>query len=463
MEGSQNLWYAERAKNGEIRYRAPLTSNARTVHEGAAAISPDGQFLYFAAKNRPDTLGDCDLYTARIIRQDGRISLTDPKLLDHVNSPFFDSHPSISPDGTSLYFTSDRPGGYGNADLWMSTRESDGSWSVPSNLGASINSSCNEMTPFICGDNRTLYFASDGHNSVGGLDIFLTEKTANGWITPVNAGTPLNTPDDECFPSTPPTVRADSVLYFSSTRAGGSGGYDLYGISPNPQPPAMITLRGTVRGGLAKDPVSGARLFWKDKSTGALVATIETNRNGEYYVVLPKGRKYDVGAQAERFFYDTYAVDAPSTPGVREFAHDFLLTETLNLRINFPFNDAEHPLEFVLDENGNATTTTWLEAIEYLGLNLKSYRDRIASITLAGHTDSLGSREYNRALSQKRAEFVKRMLVSVHGIDGAIIGIVAKGMTELLPRREGEADDAYNARCRRVELTKIARKSGEKR
>ena len=459
-DGSQNLWYAERAKDGEIRHRAPLTSNAHTVHEGAAAISPDGQFLYFAAKNRPDTLGDCDLYVTRILRQDRRIVLADPILVDHVNSPYFDSHPSISPDGTALYFASDRPGGYGNTDLWMSIRTGDGRWSEPKNLGPAINSSCNEMTPFICGDNRTLYFASDGHNSVGGLDIFLAEKTAEGWSAPVNAGIPLNTFDDECFPSTPPTARADSVLYFSSTRTGGNGGYDLYGVSPNPQPPTVITLRGRVLGGLAKEPVGNARLFWKDKSTGALVATVETNRSGEYYVVLPKGRKYDVGAQAERFFYDTYAVDAPATPGVREYAHDFLLTETLSLRINFPFNDAEHPLEFVLDENGNATSTTWLEAIEYVGLNLKSYRDRIEAITLAGHTDSVGTKEYNRALSEKRAAFVKRMLVSVHGIDGSIISIAAKGMSELLPHRAGESDEDFNTRCRRVELSKVTRKDG---
>ena len=177
-------------------------------------------------------------------------------------------------------------------------------------------------------------------------------------------------------------------------------------------------------------------------------------------MVLQKGRTYDVGAQAERFFFDIYAVDAPATPGVREYAHDFFLNETMNLRINFPFNEADHPLEFVLDDNGEAGSTTWRDAIEYLALNLKSYHDGIESIALAGHTDSVGTVEYNHTLSQKRAEFVKRMLVSGYGIDGSTISISAKGMSEPLPRRPGESDEIYTARCRRVELTKVVRKDG---
>ncbi|MBL0175076.1 MAG: PD40 domain-containing protein [Ignavibacteria bacterium] len=462
-DASQNLWFAQRGAGGAIRFTQPLTSNMRIVHEGAPSMSPDGAWLYFAAKNRPDTLGDCDIYMARILRKGERISLDAPMLIPRINSPYFDSHPSISPDGTTLYFASDRPGGYGNTDLWTSTRDANGAWSEPANLGPVLNTSCNEMTPFICGDNTTLYFASDGHGSVGGLDIFLTERSSGGWSNPVNAGVPLNTTDDEFFPSTPPSARADSILLFASNRPGGAGGYDLYGISPNPQPPSLVTLRGTVRGARAQEAVPHARLFWKDKGSGAVVATVETNQNGEYYVVLTKGRRYDVGAQAERYFYDTYEVDAPDTPGVREYSHDFLLAETLNLRINFPFNDAEHPLDSVLDENGEPTSSTWKDAIEYLALNLTSYRDRIARITLAGHTDSVGTREYNRLLSQKRAEFVRSILQTVHGISPDIISIMARGEDELLSRRPGESDEVFNTRCRRVELTKVARKDGERR
>jgi outer membrane protein OmpA-like peptidoglycan-associated protein len=462
-DASQNLWFAQRGAGGAIRFTQPLTSNLHIVHEGAPSMSPDGSWLYFAAKNRPDTLGDCDIYIARILRKGERISLDAPMLVPRVNSTYFDSHPSISPDGTTLYFASDRPGGFGNTDLWTSTRDANGVWSEPANLGPVLNTSCNEMTPFICGDNTTLYFASDGRGSVGGLDIFLTERSPGGWSKPVNAGSPLNTADDEFFPSTPPNARADSILLFASNRPGGAGGYDLYGISPNPQPPSLVTLRGTVRGARAKEAVPHARLFWKDKGSGAIVATVETNQNGEYYVVLTKGRRYDVGAQAERYFYDTYAVDAPDTPGVREYAHDFLLAETLNLRINFPFNDAEHPLDNVLDENGELTSSTWKDAIEYLALNLNSYRDRIESITLAGHTDSVGTREYNRLLSQRRAEFVRNILQTVHGIPPAIISITARGEDELLSRRPGESDEVFNTRCRRVELTKVARRDGERR
>lgn len=454
-ESSQNLWTASRNTDG-THAPAAVTLNARIVHEGAPALSPDGQWMYFAAKNRPDTLGDCDIYQARIVRNDGGISLADVRLVDGINSTWFDSHPSLSADGMRLCFTSDRPGGLGNADLWMSERSADGTWRSPRNLGPRINSTCNEMTPFLCADNRTLYFASDGYNSVGGLDVFLAEMDDAGqWSAPVNAGRPLNTLWDEMFPATPPNARADSLLTFTSNRPGGAGGYDLYAISPNPQPPSLVTLRGRVRSARSGDPVPGAALFWMDRGTGDLVATVHTNERGEYYVVLPKGRGYDVGAQAEKYFYDTFPLDTPREPGVREYEHDFRLGETLDLRINFPFNDAAHPLDYVLDAEGNSTGTTWKQSLEFLALNIRSYGARIQSIVLAGHTDSVGSSEYNRTLARQRAEFVRDALVREHGITPSLITVTAVGEDQLPARGPGESDEVYNTRCRRVELIKV--------
>ncbi len=460
-EGAQNIWVATRSREGRFTPPVALTMNEGAVMEGAPSLTPDGQWLYFAAKNRPDSVGDCDIYAARLVWRNGAPRLESPGPVPNVNSKYFDSHPSISPDGTTLYFSSDRPGGMGNSDIWYSIREKSGGWSTPKNLGPPVNTSCSEMTPFICGDGQTLYFASDGFNSAGGFDLFTTSRSdAGAWSMPANLGAPVNTQSDELFPSTPPTARADSVLAFSSNRPGGAGGYDLYRISPNPMPPFLITLRGTVRSLRTKEPVPEARLFWKDRTADKLIATMQTDARGEFFVTLTKGHAYEVGAQAEHYFFDTYALEAPRSPGVREFAHDFFLAETLALRINFPFNEFSNPYPTVLDDAGNPTHTTWEQSLEFVALNLTSFREHLERVTLTGHTDSVGTEEYNLSLSEKRAAFVRDKLVSEYGIPRELIEVVGKGKSELLPRRPGESDESYGARCRRVELSKVIRKGG---
>lgn len=457
-DGNQNIWIAIQDKDGNLSHVHALTKNANLVHEGAASLSPDGQWIYFAAKNRPDTLGDCDIYFARLVKRGNTFSIDKPRLVPNINSKYFDSHPSLSADGTRLYFSSDRPSGYGNLDLWFATRVHDG-WSVPVNAGAVINTTCNEMTPYICGDNQTLYFASDGFNSAGGFDLFYTVQSDDGvWQQPSNVGYPINTKADEIFPSTPPNVRAESVLYFASNHRGGARNFDLYATTPNPEPPHILTLRGKVRSMQTKEPIAHATLFWRDKTLDTLIATVESNENGDFFISLTKGHSYEVGAQAERYFFDTHNIEAPKGKTVWEFDHDFFLVETLSLRINFPFKDFENPTEFVLDDAGNHTNTTWRESIQYVALNLKNYLSNIDYVILAGHTDQIGTEEYNKSLSEKRAEFIKNVLVKDHGVDPALIRIEGKGKTELLPRRPDENDDLYNARCRRVELTKIHRR-----
>jgi len=458
---SQNLWISHRQADGFDQVH-PLTSNMTRVFEGAPSFAPDGRRIFFAAKNRPDTLGDCDLYSATLHKTGIRIDLDHIERLPVINSKYFDSHPSISPDGQTMYFASDRPGGLGNTDIWYSIRISDVVWSEAMNLGPMVNTSCDEVTPFICADNKTLYFSSNGRNTVGGFDIFTaTKNEAGNWSTPENVGTPINTEFDELFPATPPNARADSVLYFSSNRRGGKGGFDLYSITPNPRPPFLVTLQGTVVSKRTGEPVPNANLFWKDKTTSVFITTIESDAQGRFFLALTQGHEYEVGAQAENFFHDTYSIHAPKTPGVKEFNYDFRLTETLSLRINFPFNDFEHPLEYVLDENGDATTSTWQEEVQYLALNLTSYRERIERITLTGHTDSIGTSEYNTELSKKRAEFVRSVLMKKYNIPERMIAVIGKGEDELPPRRPGESEELFLARCRRVELSKTIRAEGD--
>ncbi len=201
------------------RMSEPVNSND---NEGAQCISRDGRIMIFTACGRHDGLGRCDLY---ICQRHGDRWTKPRNMGPAINSGAWESQPSLSMDGKTLYFVSDRKGGYGGTDIWMSTLK-EGVWSKPKNLGSAINTAGDESSPFIHYDNQTLYFASTGHVGMGGSDIFLARKQADGsWSTPENLGYPINTAGDEsCL-----IVNAEgNMAYFSSDQYGGMGKQDLY-------------------------------------------------------------------------------------------------------------------------------------------------------------------------------------------------------------------------------------------
>ncbi len=201
------------------RMSEPVNSND---NEGAQCISRDGRIMIFTACGRNDGLGRCDLY---ICQRHGDRWTKPRNMGPAINSGAWESQPSLSMDGKTLYFVSDRKGGYGGTDIWMSTLK-EGVWSNPKNLGPAINTAGNESSPFIHYDNQTLYFASTGHVGMGGSDLFLARKQADGaWGAPENLGYPINTFGDESSL----IVNAEgNMAYFSSDQYGGMGKQDLY-------------------------------------------------------------------------------------------------------------------------------------------------------------------------------------------------------------------------------------------
>ena len=145
-----------------------------------------------------------------------------------VNSPSHESSACISPSGKVIYFSSDRAGGAGGSDIWRVKKTKEGNWSNPSNVGVPVNTPHNEDTPYISADGRSLFFASDAHETLGGFDIFQSVfETGRGWSEPKNLGFPINSCRDDLFFS----VSGDGAIgYFSSSREGGKGGMDLYSV-----------------------------------------------------------------------------------------------------------------------------------------------------------------------------------------------------------------------------------------
>lgn len=212
----------------------PLNSNG---NEGAQTLSHDGRVVIFTACGRSKEPTGCDLYLS--VLNGGKWSR--PRNLGApVNSVYWESFPTLSIDGYTLYFASNRPGGYGGTDIWCCTLE-EGHWGEPRNLGPTINTRGNETAPYIHFDNRTLYFASDGHPGMGGSDLYLARRTSDTtWSTPQNLGYPINTPDDENNLIVAPDGR---TALFSSNRPDGYGQQDIYSfIMPAPSRPETITF-----------------------------------------------------------------------------------------------------------------------------------------------------------------------------------------------------------------------------
>ena len=218
-----------------VRMPEPLNS---TDNEGAQCISRDGRIMVFTACGRPDGGGRCDLYICT--RHGDR--WTQPRNMGPaINTAAWESQPSLSYDGRTLYFVSDRRDGQGGTDIWASTLK-DGLWTKPRNLGPAVNTAGDESSPFIHFDNRTLYFASTGHVGLGGSDLFLCRRQDDGaWGAPENLGYPINTAGDESNL----IVSADgATAYFSSDKMGGAGRQDIYSFPlPPPLQPAAVAYQ----------------------------------------------------------------------------------------------------------------------------------------------------------------------------------------------------------------------------
>ena len=253
------------------------------LHEGVATISGDGRTLYFTGCNRPDGFGDCDIYRATL-SSDGKWGKP-INLGRNINSAYFDSQPSIAPDGKTLFFTSTRSGPnssgknkHDEMDIWYSEWDDDlDEWKPARNLSA-VNTKGKDCSPFITGDGRTLIFSSDGlPGGFGGLDFYYTtyNPATRTWSAPQNLGQPLNTRYDEQFLSMP---AAGNVVYFSSTRndiPGYQGGLDLF-MGMVPTYPRTVLVRGTVVDECTGEAIP-VTVSVVNKLTGARVENVHNN------------------------------------------------------------------------------------------------------------------------------------------------------------------------------------------
>lgn len=288
--------YVSYKKNGEWISPAGISELNTPTHDACVGLSPDGELLFLYKPSKDFLSGD--LYFSSYA---GKEWIAPIKLNPPVNTDdFVESSASLSADGNTLYFSSDRPGGFGKKDIYRVTKLSNGEWSKPMNLGATINTADDDDAPFIHPDGKILYFSSKGHKNMGGYDIFKTtyNKEENKWSEPENLGYPINTTDDDIFF----VLSVDGKRgYFSSVRKEGFGESDIYMISFPEEDLNLSVMKAMVLSADSVKPLN-ARIIVKETETEKLQGIYSTNPlTGKFIMILTPGKNYSMTIESAGF------------------------------------------------------------------------------------------------------------------------------------------------------------------
>lgn len=304
-----DIYYSLRHENGKWGKAQSIGRSINTINgEANVSLSADGQQLFIY---REVNGGDIFYSTPDIN------GWSEPLPLDAINSPAWETFASLSPDGHTLYFVSDRKeGSFGGRDIWRCVMLPNGKWSLPVNLGPAINTAADEDAPFMHADGTTLFFSSKGHKNMGGYDIFKsTLQDDNTWTEPQNMQAPINTPDDDIFYM----QSADGKKgYFSSVRAGGLGGQDIYEVTFfNPFLEPLTVVAGYMTFNGTKKIPSNVRISATDLENNAVVQEVKPNSiTGKYVLILNSGtteKNYNISYEAQD--YQTVNIKIVIPPG----------------------------------------------------------------------------------------------------------------------------------------------------
>ena len=381
-----------------LSYPFNLESN-----EGGASITIDNKILYYTKCIRDNKgYNNCDIYYVN--RENGAWSNVQefPKNISKIDS--WESQPTVSSDGKTIIFSSDRSGGYGKMDLYEISKVND-TWTSPKNLGSTINSNENEKSPYLHTDGKTLFFASTNFPSLGGFDIFYSRKDSLGnWQKPINIGYPINTVADEIslFVSTD-----GNQAYFASNNLNGIGGWDIYsfGLYEGAKPERVLFLKGDLLDE-NKQIIEDVELEIKNLTTQE-ITTIKVDA-GTYVSSLTLAKDDDVliTIKKEGFAFNSTYISANDT--------SFNSPADLNFEMQSLEQGKSFSIENIYFDNNSyelkrATNEILIEFAKYLEVN------NTLIIEINGFTDNVGNQADNQLLSENRAKAV-RDLILLQGI-----------------------------------------------
>ncbi len=425
-------------------------------NEGGATLTIDNKELFYTVCqwSNDKSYYNCDIYNSVI--NDGYWADIKP-LSSNVNTDkYWDSQPTISSDGKVLYFASDRPGGYGGLDLYMSRRDDNGEWMPAENLGPAINTEGHEKSPFIHTDSQTLYFSSSdridnetkdiipGHLGMGGYDIFYSRKQDNGkWSKPVNIGYPINTSADDLsfFVSTD-----GKTGYFSSNKLkSNQQDWDLYSFElyKEAQPEKVLFIKGELKDENTNEAVQ-ASIELKNVETKKITLVPVDSVSGEYVAAVLFRNDYVMTVKKDNYAYESKYISKEDTTYEKPAVVDVEI-KPIEVGTSYRLNDIYFP------SNSNELTSNSLFVLD----GFIEFLDENPAINIAihGHTDDIGSDESNQLLSEDRAKSVYEYLIS-KGINKNRMTYKGFGESEPIATNTTEAGRAKNRRTEFVILCK---------
>ncbi|HRX31428.1 MAG TPA: OmpA family protein [Tenuifilaceae bacterium] len=429
----EDFYYSTRNEKGEWSKGIPLPGSINTEYnEGAQSLSADGNTMFFTICRGP-----CNLYYS--VKNANGSWATPVKLPPTINtSKYSEKQPSISPDGKTLYFVSNRSGGLGGYDIWTSDHLPDGSWSNAKNLGEPVNSNGNEQSPFIHFDNQTLYFSTNGHIGLGSQDLFVSRKGKDGkWSKPINLGYPINTYKSE----EGLIVNAKGTTAYYSTDINPENGRDIFTFElyPEIRPIPTSYVTGTVKDFKTLDPVEATISLVDLESRNEVVSPTDQAKSS-FLVCLPTNKRYALFANAPGYLFYSEHFDLE---GYHSFDKPFRVDVLLN-RISKNEIIVMRNIFFETDsyQLKPESTVELDKLVELLKQN------PTLKIQISGHTDNQGTEEYNIALSENRAKSVVEYLIS-KGISPE--RLTSKGYGESMPISTNNTDEG-RAQNRRTEM-----------
>lgn len=403
-------------------------------NEGAQTISGDGKLMVFAACNRNDGLGQCDLYYSTKVNGNWTVA---KNMGNIVNSASWESQPSLSSDGRTLYFTSERTDGYGQSDILKTTLDNNNKWTKPVNLGNIINTKDAETSPFIHPDNKTLYFCSNGHWGVGGFDIFVSKLNEEGkWSEPKNLGYPINTTKDEIGL----IVNAKgNKAYITSSREGGQGLQDLYifDLYKDAQPESVTYIKGKVFDKNTRKTIK-AEFELKDLTTGkSITKSYSDSTDGTFLICITPGKNYGLFVSAEKYMFYSENINLTLTnsqqkPYEKDIPLDKIMKGSRIILNNIFFETDSSNLK-------NNSQTELKKLISFMNINSS------IKVEISGHTDNKGNSSHNLDLSNRRAKAVYEYLIK-NSVKAERLSYKGFGQTMPIATNDTEEGRALNRR-----------------
>ncbi len=438
---------------------APINTD---IHDATVNLTADGQKL-FIYKDLGYNKGAGDIFECKL---EGNEWSKPKKLPKAINSDFHESSACYSHDGKRIYFITDKPGGIGGRDIYYSDMDEKGKWGEAVNMGETLNTTYDEEGIFISHDGKTMYFSSQGHESMGGYDIFKSKLKDDSWSEPINLGYPINTPDNDVYF----VVAANGKhAYYASERLDGLGEKDIYKVTLlGPEKPVVLNtednllaneqeplvsniymapvvaveehlptiLKGKVLDEISLKPVQ-ASIELVDNEKNEIVGVFESNsETGKYLVTLPSGYNYGIAVKAEGYLFHSENFDIPEVSEYREIVKDVRL-KSIKVGSKIVLKNV------FFDTDKSVLRPSSYAELERLTKLLTDFSK--LKVEISGHTDNVGTKAYNQKLSEARAKTIVDYLVKA-GVDVQRLEYKGYGMDAPIANNDTEAGRQENRR-----------------